>query len=630
MRFFFRDQVEVILKDRDKESSIIKKRIFIVGSIIALLVGGLIFGLFSLAVVQHEHYTTLSKTNRQKILPIAPIRGLIYSNDGVVLAENKPTYSLQVIPEKIDDIDNLITRLREIVHIDDEDIKKFQHLSSKKRRFERVALKENLTEKEVALFSVNRHLFSSVDVVESFYRNYPLGKDLAHSIGYVSRIDENDLENISEAGLSSNYIATTHIGKLGIEKSYESFLHGKVGYQKVEVNAEGRVIRILEKTSPISGNNIYLSIDLLLQKTAAESLGDRKGAIVAMDPRSGNILAFVSSPTYDPNQFSSGINAALYKSLLSSKNKPLVNRVIQGKYPPGSTIKPFLGLIALDNEIRNLSDEVWCPGWFSLDGHDHRYRDWKKEGHGRTNLDKAIIESCDVFFYKLAFRLGIDEIYRGLSDFGFGQVSGIDITAEKNGLLPSRRWKKENIKDPWFPGETVILGIGQGYALATPMQLVVATAAIANKGILFEPKLVSGISNQEGIGITTTSNKIKNRIQLKNNSSWKEILKSMQSVVHDTNGTAWKSGLNAEYNFAGKTGTAQIIGIDQESEYKEEEIPDDLKDHALFIALAPVEQPEIALAIVVENGGGGSKTAAPIARKMLDSYFFRKDSNSDE
>ena len=630
MRFFFRDQVEVILKDRDKESSIIKKRIFIVGSIIALLIGGLIFGLFSLAVVQHEHYTTLSKTNRQKILPIAPIRGLIYSNDGVVLAENKPTYSLQVIPEKIDDIDNLITRLREIVHIDDEDIKKFQHLSSKKRRFERVALKENLTEKEVALFSVNRHLFSSVDVVESFYRNYPLGKDLAHSIGYVSRIDENDLENISEAGLSSNYIATTHIGKLGIEKSYESFLHGKVGYQKVEVNAEGRVIRILEKTSPISGNNIYLSIDLLLQKTAAESLGDRKGAIVAMDPRSGNILAFVSSPTYDPNQFSSGINAALYKSLLSSKNKPLVNRVIQGKYPPGSTIKPFLGLIALDNEIRNLSDEVWCPGWFSLDGHDHRYRDWKKEGHGRTNLDKAIIESCDVFFYKLAFRLGIDEIYRGLSDFGFGQVSGIDITAEKNGLLPSRRWKKENIKDPWFPGETVILGIGQGYALATPMQLVVATAAIANKGILFEPKLVSGISNQEGIGITTTSNKIKNRIQLKNNSSWKEILKSMQSVVHDTNGTAWKSGLNAEYNFAGKTGTAQIIGIDQESEYKEEEIPDDLKDHALFIALAPVEQPEIALAIVVENGGGGSKTAAPIARKMLDSYFFRKDSNSDE
>ncbi|MFL2556097.1 MAG: penicillin-binding protein 2 [Gammaproteobacteria bacterium] len=630
MRFFFRDQVEVILKDRDKESSIIKKRIFIVGSIIALLIGGLIFGLFSLAVVQNEHYTTLSKTNRQKILPIAPIRGLIYSNDGVVLAENKPTYSLQVIPEKIDDIDNLITRLREIVHIDDEDIKQFQHLSSKKRRFERIALRENLTEKEVALFSVNRHLFSSVDVVESFYRNYPLGKDLAHSIGYVSRIDENDLENISEAGLSSNYIATTHIGKLGIEKSYESFLHGKVGYQKVEVNAEGRVIRILEKTSPISGNNIYLSIDLLLQKTAAESLGDRKGAIVAMDPRSGNILAFVSSPTYDPNQFSSGINAALYKSLLSSKNKPLVNRVIQGKYPPGSTIKPFLGLIALDNEIRNLSDEVWCPGWFSLDGHDHRYRDWKKEGHGRTNLDKAIIESCDVFFYKLAFQLGIDEIYRGLSDFGFGQVSGIDMTAEKNGLLPSRRWKKENIKDPWFPGETVILGIGQGYALATPMQLVVATAAIANKGILFEPKLVSGISNQEGIGITATSNKIKNRIQLKNNSSWKEILKSMQSVVHDTNGTAWKSGLNAEYNFAGKTGTAQIIGIDQESEYKEEEIPDNLRDHALFIALAPVEQPEIALAIVVENGGGGSKTAAPIARKMLDSYFFRQDSNSDE
>ena len=630
MDLFTKDQVEFILKDRDGESALIKKRVYLVGLIILVLIIILLTRIFFLTVIQNVHYTTLSKTNRQKILPITPIRGLIYSSDGIILAENKPTYSLEVIPEKIPDIDQLISKLREIIHIDDKDVERFKRLSNKKRRFERVPLRINLNENEVALFSINRHLFSSVDVVEGFKRHYPLGREFVHSVGYVSRIDESDLKKISKLGLDSNYSATNHIGKLGIEESYESYLHGEVGFQKVEVNAEGRVIRVIERTDAKPGKNIYLTIDLSLQKVAIESLNNKKGAIVAMDPRNGEILTFVSSPSYDPNAFSSGIDNQLYQSLLSSKEKPLINRVIQGKYPPGSTIKPFLGLIALENGIKNVEEEVWCPGWFSLEGHEHRYRDWKKQGHGYTNLSKAIIQSCDVFFYKLAYELGIDQIYKGLSRFSFGKVSGLDINDERIGLLPSREWKRRSKNEAWFPGETVILGIGQGYFLITPMQLVKATSAIATNGLVVKPRLVLGINSPGEKGLTLLSDNIESQVSLKNDFFWKQIIDSMKSVVHEVGGTAWRSGLNAKYNFAGKTGTAQIIGIAQEEEYKEEEIPEELQDHALFIAFAPVEAPEIAVAIIVENGGGGSKVAAPIARKMFDNYFTNRNLISNE
>jgi len=630
MDLFPKDQVEFILKDRDSESALIKRRVYLSGLFILLFITLLLSRVFFLTVLQNDHYTTKAKDNRQKILPIAPIRGLIYSDSGVILAENKPTYSLQVIPEKIPDIDQLIRELRKIIHIGDEDVEQFKKLSGKKRRFERLPLRTDLNENEVALFSVNRHLFSSIDVVEGFNRHYPQGEEFVHSIGYVARIDENDLKNISKLGKDSNYSATTHIGKLGIEESYESYLHGEVGYQKVEVNAAGRVIRVLERESPKPGKNLYLTINLSLQRIAIESLNGRRGAVVAIDPRDGKILTFVSSPTYNPNDFASGIDKQSYKALISSKDRPLVNRVIQGKYPPGSTIKPFLALIALEGEIRNTKEEVWCPGWFSLPDHKHRYRDWKKEGHGHTNLDKAIVQSCDVFFYNLAHELGIDHIFAGLSRFGFGQASGIDIIGEKIGLLPSRKWKRNNLNEAWFPGETVILGIGQGYALTTPMQLVRATAAIANRGLLIEPRLVLGTNSPGEKGLSFNLDSPRHKISLKNNVFWDKVISSMKSVVHRAGGTAWRSGLNAEYYFAGKTGTAQIIGIDQEGEYKEEEIPDELKDHALFIAFAPVKSPEIALAIIVENGGSGSKTAAPIARKILDEFFMNKDLISKE
>ncbi len=610
---------EITLKDSEEESRLIAKRVYFAGAVILFLIVIIVTRVFYLTVVQHEHFTTLSKSNRVKITPIPPIRGLIYSRDGVVLAENKPTFSLDVIPEQIDDVDKLISDLNNIINIDSSDVERFKRALKKKRRFENVALRYNLNEEEVALFAVNRHRFPGVDVVAGLNRYYPLKEELVHTIGYVARIDEEDAKRLD----ASNYSGTTHIGKLGIEKSYESLLHGDVGYQQVEVNAQGRVIRVLERTAPNPGENLHLTIDLSLQRIALDALKDRRGAIVAMDPVNGDVLTFVSSPGYDPNKFVNGIDSKSYKALLTSKDKPLINRAIQGKYPPGSTIKPFLGLVGLERGVRNMGDESWCPGWFSLKGHEHRYRDWKKQGHGHTDLHKAITQSCDVFFYILAYELGINRIFEGLSQFGFGKASGIDISGEASGLLPSREWKREALGQAWFPGETLIMGIGQGYALTTPIQLAKATASLANRGNVVRPRLVSSTSNVITNEVNPLSPVSEEQI-IMNNNHWDEIIKSMRDVVHGVGGTAWRSGLNAKYEFAGKTGTAQVIGIAQDKEYKKEEIAEEFQDHALFIAFAPVESPRIAVAIIVENGGGGSKTAAPIARKMLDQFMNNK------
>lgn len=612
---------EFALKDQDHESNLVARRVYVTAFIILMLVIMIISRIFYLTVLQHEHYTTLSKSNRVKITPIPPLRGLIYSRDGVILAENKPTFSLEVVPEQIDDVDRVIAQLQKIITIEASDIERFKKSLKKKRRFENVPLRLNLNKEEVALFAVNRHRFPGVDIVAGLNRYYPYAEKLVHTIGYVARIDENDIKNLNE----SNYSGTTHIGKLGIEKSYETLLHGEVGYQQVEVNAQGRVIRVLDRTAPKPGENIHLTIDLSLQQIAIDALENRRGAIVAMDPRNGDVLSFVSSPGYDPNKFVNGIDSKSYKALLTSKDKPLINRVIQGKYPPGSTIKPFMGIVGLQNGIRTMADETWCPGWFTLKGHEHRYRDWKKQGHGHTDLHHAIMGSCDVYFYSLAHDLGIDLIYEGLSEFGFGQITGIDIDGENKGLMPSREWKRKAIGHAWYPGETLILGIGQGYALTTPMQLVKATSSLANKGNIIRPRLVSSTSNSITNEVITLPSISENQINVSDNSYWDDVINSMYDVVHGVGGTAWRSGLNAEYKFAGKTGTAQVIGIAQDEEYNKEEIAEKFQDHALFIAFAPVEAPRIAIAIIVENGGGGSKTAAPIARKMLDQFMHNRD-----
>lgn len=612
---------EFNLKDNEHESQLIAGRVYFAGVFILLLSLMIIGRIFYLTVMEHDHFTTLATSNRVKIAPIPPIRGLIYSRDGMVLAENKPSFSLEFVPEQIKDVDATIEDLKEIIEINDDDITRFKKSLKKQRRFESIPLRFNLNEEEVALFSVNRHRFTGVDVVAGLNRYYPFADEMVHAIGYVARIDEDDIKGLDE----SNYLGTTHIGKLGIEKSYESTLHGEVGYQQVEVNAQGRVIRVLERNAPYPGENLHLTIDVSLQKVALSALEKRRGAIVAIDPRNGDVLTFVSSPGYDPNKFVNGIDTKSYKSLLASTDKPLINRVIQGKYPPGSTIKPMMGLLGLDAGVRNFTQESWCPGWFSLKGHSHRYRDWKKQGHGHTDLHKAVTESCDVYFYILAYELGIDRIYEGLSQFGFGKRTGIDIGGEATGLMPSRAWKREALGQAWFPGETLILGIGQGYSLTTPMQLAKATTILANRGKVVTPRLVRSTSDAITNDATMLPVKTEQPLQIHNEQYWDYMIQSMRDVVHGQGGTAWRSGLNAPYEFAGKTGTAQVIGIAQDKEYEEEEIAEEFQDHALFIAFAPVEKPEIALAIIVENGGGGSKTAAPIARKMLDHFMLERN-----
>ena len=471
-------QKKFILNNKELEQQIIHQRIFVALILIVLIFLSLIARVFYLQVVQYDHFTTLSQENRVKILPIAPIRGLIYSRDGILLADNYSSFSLEITPEKVDDFEQTIASIKSLISINDEQLVRFNKLLKKKRKFESIPLKFNLSQQEVAKISVNSHKLPGVETIARLNRYYPHGNVTVHSIGYVGRIDEEELKTLDV----SNYRGTTHIGKLGIEKSYEDTLHGKVGYQQVEVNAQGRIIRVLDRKAPESGKNLKLNIDLSLQQKANDALGDRKGAIVAMDPRNGELLAFVSKPNYDPNLFVNGIDRKSYQKLITSEERPLINRALNGKYPPGSTIKPFLGYAALELEKIREREEVWCPGWFSLKGSTHRYRDWKKQGHGSTDLNHAIMESCDVYFYSLAYDMGIDTIHKSLNEFGFGKQTGIDIEGESSALLPSREWKRKKFNQPWYPGETVIVGIGQGYSLVTPLQLVNATSALANLG----------------------------------------------------------------------------------------------------------------------------------------------------
>jgi len=611
------------LKDIEEESRLVRLRVYTAAAVIILLVLVLVARLFYLQVVRHEHFTTLSQSNRVKVLPIAPIRGLIFSRDEVLVADNQPSFSLELIPEQIDNLDKTIGQLSRLINIDEESISRFKKLRSGKRRFESIPLKFKLSEDEVARFSVERHKFPGVEVIARPYRYYPEKSDLVHVLGYVSRIDEKDLQEIDE----SDYLGTSHIGKLGVEKAYEDVLHGRVGHQQVEVNVQGRIIRVLERTPPEPGHNIYLTLDLSLQSAASNIMQGKRGAIVAIDPNNGDILALVSSPAYDPNPFVNGIDSKSYKALLSARDTPLINRALNGKYPPGSTIKPFLGIAALTTGVREASDTTWCKGWYSLKGHRHRYRDWKKTGHGYVDLNYAIMQSCDVYFYTLAHDLGITRLNKALTNFGFGTKTGIDIGGESTALAPSIEWKRRVLNLPWYPGETLITGIGQGYVLATPLQLAVATAALANHGKRIYPRLVNKTSDPISGEFTTLSLATPNYVSDYKKEYWDYIIQAMEDVVHGARGTARRSGANAAYRFAGKTGTSQLFSIGQDEKYDKDNVPEHLRDHALFIAFAPVEAPKIALVVVVENGGGGSSIAAPIARQLLDHYLLDESGN---
>ena len=605
------------IKDSSRESRLLSVRAVNAAVIVGILTLVLVGQLVHLQIYKHQHFTTLSENNRVKIVPIAPTRGLIFDRQGEILAQNLPSYSLEVIPEVVEDVDTLIAELREIMTITEADEEEFLAALIRKRRFEKVPLRLRLDDREVARFAVNRHRFPGVDIGARLTRDYPQGDLGVHLVGYVGRINKRELERIDQA----DYRGTSHIGKTGIEASYEDWLHGKVGYQRVETNAQGRILRVLERRDPVPGRNLFLTMSAKLQHTAKEALGDENGAIVALEPMTGAVLAMASNPGFNPNLFARGIDIETYRSLQRSPERPLFNRAVNGQYPPGSTIKPFVGLAGLERDISHTRGESWCPGWFRLPGGKRRYRDWKKYGHGRIGLQGAIVQSCDVYFYELALALGIDRMHEYLSSFGFGERTGIMLEGESRGLMPSRAWKRSARDQPWYPGETVITGIGQGYMLATPLQLASATAAIATRGMRVRPKVVDRAVDPGSGEIAEVASETITTIESLDVSNWERIVEAMAGVVHAKRGTARRINTDIAYRMAGKTGTAQVFSIAQNEEYDAKKLDKKLHDHGLFIAFAPVEQPRIAVAVVVENGGNGSAAAAPLARIVIDAFL---------
>ena len=605
------------LKDHLRESQLFIGRSVAAGLFVALALAAVVLRLMQLQVVRHEHFTTLSQDNSVKLEPLPPIRGLVYDINGVLLAENYPAFALEIIPEKIDDISATIARLKEVLPITDNDLRRFERLRRQSRPFDGVPIRVNLTEEEVARFSVTGHLFPGVDVRATLLRRYPLGEDTAHVLGYVGRINESELKQISP----SEYRGTNFIGKNGVEKSYEDLLHGRVGVQQVEVNARGRVLRVLESQAPSPGYDLHLFLDVGLQREAADALGEFNGAVVAIEPSTGGILALVSRPGFDPNLFVEGISPADYGELRDSLDKPLFNRALRGQYPPGSTIKPFVALAGLETGVIGYTETKYCPGHYQLLGQSHKYRDWRKWGHGLVDMDKAITESCDVYFYDLSHSLGIDQLGAFLGRFAFGRKTGSDLYGELGGVLPSRDWKRSARGKPWFPGETLITGIGQGVFLTTPLQLAAAVAALANKGRYIQPRVVRSMEVPTAPEAPIPTQRQVQEIPIANPRHWDDVVRSMVHVVESERGTARRIRSPA-YRIAGKTGTAQVFSVGQNEEYDERKIDKRKRDHALFIAFAPVEDPKIAIAVVVENGGHGGSAAAPIARRVMDRYLL--------
>ncbi len=606
------------LKDHFIEQRIFHNRSIVAVIFTIVLFSLLIVRLFFLQITSHEHFSTLSQNNRVSIQAIPPTRGLIYDRNGIILAENSPSYTLEITPEQTTDIDALLEELSTLVTLRDIDIKKFKKEVKRKRRFEGIPLRFRLSDEEVAIVSVNLHRLPGVDIKAQLSRYYPYGKETAHVVGYVGRINEKELKRLPV----TNYRGTNHTGKLGVEKSYEALLHGQVGYQKVETNVRGRVLRVLERSNPVPGDDLYLNLDIKLQQVAIDAFENKRGALVAIDPENGQILAMVSMPDYDANLFVNGIDSKTYNALNTSWERPLYNRTILGSYPPGSTVKPFYALAGLELNAIQLDHQIFCPGYYRLKGKAHKYRDWKKWGHGKTNISKSIIQSCDVFYYDLAVQLGIDKMHSYMSGFGFGQKTGIDILGERSGLMPSREWKKRVRKQVWFPGETVIAGIGQGYVLVTPLQLALATATLANGGQYFQPQLVGAIQRKVDPVPRRVLPQATHNISITRPENWLKIYASMKAVIHSARGTARrlnKPGLR--YQIAGKTGTAQVFSVAQDATYNEAELEERLKDHAVFMSFAPANNPKIAIAVIIENGGHGGSVAAPIAGKVIEAYL---------
>ncbi len=615
------------LKDHHAEQRMFARRVVVASLVIFGLVGLLAARLFFLQVIRHDYFSELSQGNRIRIDPIPPPRGLILDRHGVPLALNRPAYQLELTREQTPDLDDTLARLVQLKLLAPEDLGRTKRAVLARRAFDAVPVRLQLSEEELATFAVHRPDFPGVEIIPRLTRHYPNNGVGVHAIGYVGAISEKDQERIDVA----KYAGTTLIGKLGVERNYEELLHGDTGYQQLLVNAQGRKVdRVgvkaprLERREPIAGDDLLLAIDAKLQTAAELALAGRRGAVVALDPANGDVLAFVSTPTFDPNGFARGLTVAEYRTLEQDIDKPLYDRALRGVYPPGSTIKPLVALAALENGVVDPASTRFCRGAWQFPNSSHRYRDWKKGGHGTVDMHRAIAQSCDVYFYGVSDQLGIDRMHDFFVRFGLGSPTGIDILGEREGLVPSREWKKKAFKTKalqvWFPGETVIAGIGQGYMLATPLQLAHVAATIATRGKRFEPRLVRGVRNAVSGEVRDLPPRPLPDVQLKDSKSWDVAIGGMVGVM-SPGGTAYRSQAGAPYQMAGKTGTAQVFSLGQNEKYNEADINERLRDHALFIAFAPADAPKLAVAVLVENGRSGSGTAAPIARQVFDAYM---------
>lgn len=611
------------LRNHQRELYYFRWRLGVAAAGAVLLFTLLVARFFFLQVVQHEYFHTLAENNRISIVPVAPNRGLILDRNGIVLAHNYSAYTLEITPSKIKDLEATINGLAMLVDIQPRDRKRFRKLLEESRNFESLPIRARLNDIEVARFTANRFRFPGVDIKARLFRHYPKGELASHAIGHIGRINEADLNRLEASEDMANYRGSDHIGKLGIEQSYEKQLHGVTGFEQVETDAGGRAIRTLSRRAPVSGSDLTLTLDSRLQEVAEKAFAQYRGALVAIDPKSGEVLAFISKPGFDPNLFIDGIDPVNWDALNNSLDKPLNNRALRGQYPPGSTFKPFMALAGLELGKRTPSYSISDPGFFTLPGNAHRYRDWKVGGHGSVDLHKSIVISCDTYYYGLANDLGPDNIFNFIGQFGFGKKTGIDIEGETTGLLPSREWKMKRYKQKWYSGDTISVGIGQGYNLATPLQLAFATAVLANNGTVIRPHLVRSILDA-GTNQVRTVPAAKPVATLALKPENLELVKKAMIAVTQPGGTAARVGAGAPYLTAGKTGTAQVIAIKQTEKYVESRVSERNRDHALFIAYAPADDPKIAMAILVENGGHGGSIAGPIARIVLDYFLLGK------
>ncbi len=610
------------IKNLDRELARFHGRLKAGAAFVALLATALLARAFYLQVVQHDHYIQRAESNRISLVPAAPNRGLILDRNDRILAENYSAYTLELTRAQTHDLEATLAMVGQLIEITPGQLRRFRRLLAESHEFETVPLKSKLSDEEVAILAANRYRLPGVEVKARLFRNYQAGPGMAHVVGFIGRINDGDLKRLRADGREQNYKGSVHIGKTGLEQSYETLLHGRTGFDQMETDASGRAVRMLSRIPPVPGKDLRLYLDAELQAVAEHAFGDYLGGLVALDPNTGGVLALVSKPGFDPNLFVDGIDPETWKSLNESPERPMVNRVLRGIYPPGSTIKPLMALAGLELGLRKPADSIVDPGYFTLPNSSHQFRDWKRGGHGSVDLRRSIAQSCDIYYYKLAVDMGVDRMHDYLAQFGLGEKSGIDLEGESSGLLPSRDWKQRRFKQAWYPGETVIAGIGQGYHLTTPLQLATATAMLANGGKRIEPRLVQAVRDPLS-HVWQPQPAVVHRQVAIDPANLGAVRAGMMDVMRP-GGTAAVAAAGAPYTIAGKTGTAQVVGIKQGARYDESRLARQHRDHALFIAYAPAENPAIAIAVMVENGGHGSSVAAPVARAVFDYYLTGK------